>query len=162
MRRFVVVPCIVVVCVVALGLGYVLVEAQSRPFVSRMPNLDTRLLPGNSAPFGLDCAVVHQEIGNEFCDLGNIYLIINGGQITDTFIGTYGTGLTIGDMMNAWGRPIGADYNPYSVSIYWSDRYAHVYIGELFTPGSRVGYVAYGKPRRAYSDWRGYANLIPK
>jgi len=123
---------------------------------------DTRLLPGNPAPFGLDCAVVYHEVGNEFCDLGNIYLIINDGQITDTFVATYGSGLTIGDMLNEWGRPVGADYNPYSVSIYWSDRYAHVYIGALFTQGSRVGYVPYGKPRRAYSDWDGYANLLPK
>ncbi len=160
MRQFVVVPCIAGVFLLALGLGNVMAEARNRPNGSRIPALDSRLLPGNPAPFGLDCAVVRHEIDNQFCDLGAIYLIVNEGKITYTFMGTYGTGLTIGDMMNDWGTPIGAEYNPFSVSIYWPDRYAYVYIGNLFSPSSRVGYVTYGKSHRIFGEWRGYANPV--
>ncbi len=144
----------VALSVVRLWPGY---EAQA------LPDPAAALMPDHSAPDGLACKFYEPDFTRRFCQADSlIHVEFEDGQIRHTYVFTYSSGLEIGQVMQAWGRPRGAHYYSYgAVDVYWADRWAYVMTHEAFNPFNRVGYLAYGSLPDIHEVWRGYLTAPP-
>ena|SRR5258707_14687153 len=94
----------------------------------------------------------------------DIDIVIKDGRIMRAYMFTYPSGTTIGQLIIAWGEPVGSEYDSIgATTVYWPEHYAYVMTQRTFSPYSRVGYIAFGTQQdlitRAYENWRGFALL---
>ncbi len=68
------------------------------------------------------------------------------------------TGKTAGDLVLAWGDPGGYTKVAGGLYLYWQNRYAYV-TGEVFSPGSPVGYIAFSADLNFAHPWSGFVNI---
>lgn len=120
------------------------------------PPLD--LLPGKQRfPTAAGCEALHD--GSFLCHVN-----LNGSGVDLTYDGitqriVYTSistpNQTIGDLINAWGRPTGYTHTGESIVVFWSTRSAYL-APYSFKPQTLVKYVAYGDLLKQTAIWRGF------
>ncbi len=140
---------VLIVCVVVLaGTGVAPVTVVDPPQF---------LLPGSPRPANAICDSLHD--GQFRCHVNRegkeIYLAYDGTshKIVSTVISAHEQ--TIGDLILAWGAPIGFTQVGPSIAVHWRTRSAHL-VTCSFRPASHVGYVVYGQRSIPASPWRGF------
>ena len=164
MKRSIVMPGAVLLIVVLLSLSFTL---QSRKVQASLnvPKLPENLTLGQFMPPETPCYRAASELGQSYCHPDkDIDIVIQNGRIVRAYIFTYPSGITIGQLITAWGEPVGSEYDSIgATTVYWPDHYAYVTTQRNFSPYSRVGYIAYGTRQdltlRYYENWRGFALL---
>jgi hypothetical protein len=157
MKRFMLVPTIILGSVLLTTCYFAVAHAQSSLQIPNIPVPAAELMPGQQLPSDVHCLSYAPDYNHRFCTQDDVWLTIKGARISKAAIFTYRSGLRLGDLMTAWGEPIGADYGERdAVAIYWPDRYAFVVEAKNFGPYSRIGYIVYGKPDPTFTVWRGY------
>lgn len=137
--------------------------AVSRPVAHRVsPALPTQFAIGSShwATLGWHCANEYPVDGYRYCMYGDVYeIILTYDRVQRVYIFTpmNATPITIGDLINEWGDPIGARYGTANIFVYWVDKWAALRTTPHPSPSSTVFFVAYGVPPslKALTGWRG-------
>jgi hypothetical protein len=120
-------------------------------------NLPERYLPGN--PFPTDALFPSINYGNypaiAYYQNKNITLAydVSTDRITVTSISMHE--YTIGDLITAWGTPIGITQNGDYTWVYWGTRSAFL-LPNSFQPTSRVAVIMYTLELFQSSSWRGF------
>ncbi len=131
----------------------------------------TDLRPGDVVPQTVSCHIPGYFAANgaliEYCTSytpDNLMLYITTDLRTHTIqrisVWVFGK-VTVGDLVQRYGQPIGAEYkrNGYSRSIYWRDFSAFVVTkNDLWTPNSNVYFIAYrdSSQESPYEKWQGF------
>ena len=159
MKRFILLPAVILSSILLTTSYFVVANAQAKFQMPSVPVPAGGIMPGQQVPHDVSCITYAPDYDHRYCTRDDVWLVIEGGRISKSAIFTYHSGLRLGDLITAWGEPIGADYTERdAVSIYWTDRYAFVANSSGFGPYSRIGYIVYGKPDPSFSPWRGYVS----
>ena len=124
----------------------------------------SRFLPGNPLPNEVSCNThsneyvprcYAQHLDDEF------YFVFDAD--TRTIIRTVipAREYTIGQLILAWGTPIGITQTNYTIDIDWRTRSALLY-SSSFQPDSRVEFILYGLEQQPTSPWRGFRRRITR
>lgn len=133
------------------------------PVVSTIPKIDEQYLPGHARPASLNCEVyVPPNYEYKYCSMHtNVHIIIKGHTIYRTylFLEKQST-LTIGELINEWGQPIGAHYSNYgALNVYWTGRFVGIFANNHFSPYSTISFIGFGPPiQDKFDHWRGFIN----
>lgn len=141
-----------------------LVTARNQP-IARYEPIDTKYQPGHTLTHDLTC-----EPAYDVMDYFHLYCqVVHGGQRGKLFVtfdirdmNIIHTTLInpdqrIGDLILAWGLPVGFDNMILGNYVYWRGRYAYV-AGKSFSPGSQVGYIVYDNAVIRSQPWSGFTN----
>lgn len=122
-------------------------------------------MPGHRLPPHMACQTSYyledplhlycQPVGEDRAD--NVFVTYDrlGKVIVDTDI--LNPQETAGDLLLAWGNPVGYQQQALGRYLYWPGRY--VYIGGLeFSPDAKVGFIVYDDTATAHDAWRGFTN----
>src|SRR5947207_9132582 len=132
MKRFVLLTCVVLFGVLWIA-AYSVVSLRSEQSTSIIPKIDAHYLPGQVAPSNLTCVVHFPDFQRKYCDFNNepISVVIQNKRIIRTSIYVYDSGLTVGDMLTAWGAPIKASFTEIgTAALYWDDHSTYVLTGQ--------------------------------
>ena len=77
-------------------------------------------------------------------------------QITRTFVNT--PGKTVGELVLAWGTPIGYRSDTFGVYVHWQGRFAYS-SDRAFKPESQAVFIAYNANTTRYTSWLGFRDL---
>lgn len=140
---------VLIVCVVALaGTGVAPTAVVDPP---------QYLLPGSPRPVNAICDSLHD--GQFRCHVNRdgkeIYLAYDGASHTIVSTVVSAREKTIGDLVLAWGTPIGFTRVGPSIAVHWATRSAHL-VTCSFRPASHVGFIVYGPDSKSEAPWRGF------
>jgi hypothetical protein len=134
-------------------IGWLMTEPVNPPSV----NMPAELLPGNPLPAHTACIPTY-SYAEQYCWSGDVYFQydMEAGEITHSSIYLYDQGVTVGELVIAWGSPSGyrrdgADF----INVYWADRYVYV-IGKIFGPDNKVVLVAWDASTQLSTPWKGW------
>ena len=117
------------------------------------------LMPGQPlTPNKLNCNYSWPGYPILFCTApDSTFVILEAGHVTSTSVIVYGSGLSAGDLIAAWGNPDAAHPDSQrDTTLYWQDKSAFVFMGDHFSPHSLVGFVRYGPEHAVIGQWRGF------
>lgn len=131
--------------------------------MSVVPHIEEQYLPGHARPASVYCEVyIPPNYEYKYCSLRtNIHIIVKGHTIFRTyqFMDKSST-LTIGQLINEWGKPTGAYYSTFgALSVYWPGKFAGIFANNRFSPYSTISFLGYGPPiQDNFDEWRGFIN----
>jgi hypothetical protein len=77
-------------------------------------------------------------------------------RITRTYLNT--PGKTVGELVIAWGTPLGYRNDPFGTFVYWHGRFAYT-SDRSFKPESQATFIAYSTNTKWHSHWPGFRDL---
>jgi hypothetical protein len=133
------------------------------PLTPSVPKIDEQYLPDQIRPSSVFCEVyVPPNYEYKYCSLrNNVHIIVKGRTIYRTYLFMEkGAKLTVGQLINEWGKPSGAYYSSYgALTLYWPGRFAGLSGNNHFSPYSKVSFIGYGPPiQEKFDQWRGFIN----
>src|SRR5438094_920765 len=103
MKRFIVMPGVVLLVVVLLSLSFTLQTRKVQASLN-LPRLPESLIPGQFMPPGTPCYRGRSDLGQSYCHPEkDIDIVIKDGRIVRAYMFTYPSGITIGQLIIAWG-----------------------------------------------------------
>jgi hypothetical protein len=151
---------LVLVTMTILVLG-VVTSARTQPIPQLLDlDLPQAYLPGNAMPEGVLCYSYLPYV----MDISNCWVNFRGHEVSLKFDDDMKTilrvtiqtwGLTIGELVAAWGTPTGIVQTYYMTSVHWDTRTAYVY-SDSFYPDSQVRRVDYDLESPRASLWHGF------
>jgi hypothetical protein len=160
LRRFVFTPACTLAVLLPLVVRATLVWPSGPE--PRIPVLEPAMMPDQPAPTGGLCQYQAPEVVCEYRH-GNsaVYFTLADPTIQQAYLFTYASGLTIGDLILAWGEPQGIAYLPYqAIYVYWPERSAFILTKTGLSASSRVGFIRYGvHDDDEQQTWRGFQSI---
>jgi hypothetical protein len=157
--RVVTVICGLLLLAVFAGTVLVVAEAHQDQVINEIPTPEASLTPGQ-VHTDEHCTISVFDGRYSYCQNGRLTVTMIDRVIKYVTIDTHDRGLSIGQVLNEWGPPIGADYTRYgTIAVYWADRYVHLLPDDTFGPGTRVNSVTYSLYRystQMHKLWRGF------
>jgi hypothetical protein len=115
------------------------------------------LLPGSPRPANATCDSLHDGHFRCYVIHGGKEVYLGYDMASEVIVNTVASAseYTIGDLMIAWGTPLGFTQNGREIEVNWGKRSAYLHTCE-FQPTSRVGYIGYGLEAKPLQPWRGF------
>jgi hypothetical protein len=167
-------------CFLMLSIGFVVMVARMgiTPAIIEPPQ---PLLPGNIQPRDIHCGASGDETcyppvdAHCYADDANcftsasiqqngkiVYLTIDIASRMVTLTSIPAHEATIGDLILAWGTPIGFTQYKQDIDVYWGTRNAHLTTCSL-RPESHIGLIIYSRTNPvSASPWRGFKQVKSK
>ncbi len=115
--------------------------------------------PGGPLPQFASCDYHNFYGGIAYCRFGDFFSAsydYTAHKIECIYHSQGFNGLTVGDLILAWGQPTGIEFSGYSTTLYWGNKLAYVSYNHKFTPSSLVTFTAWCNDQRHGSPWRGF------
>ena len=164
MRHILILALILSTCIIA-AVFINLISFRQQAVISYQP-IAQEFLPGQPFPPDVTCHMAYyyyEDHVDLYCQpagdirLRSIYITYDMPEKIIVHTDLLNPHKTVGDLILAWGDPVGYRQAAIGHYLYWPGRYA--YIGNaIFSPDDNVGFISYDDAVTVQEAWRGFAN----
>ncbi len=124
-------------------------------------------LPGQQFPPDVSChmAFYYEDHVHLYCQplgdirLRNVYITYDMPEKIIVYTDLLNPHKTAGDLILAWGDPIGYRQAALGRYLYWPGRYAYI-VSADFGPNANVGFISYDDTATGQEAWKGFTNGV--